>query len=69
MKKQLIDVAAELRHETDKAYLVYDGRSEIKKGDTEPSELRIWLPKSMVEYDGKGEFTMPEWLALDKGFI
>ncbi len=69
MKKQLIDVAAELRHETDKAYLVYDGRSEIKKGDTVPSELRVWIPKTMVEYDGKKTFTMPHWLALDKGFI
>lgn len=69
MKSNLIDVAAELRHETDKAYLVYDGRSEIKKGDTTPSELRVWLPKSMVEYDGNQTFTMPSWLALDKGFI
>lgn len=69
MKSNLIDVAAELRHETDNAYLVYDGRSEIKKGDIAPSELRVWLPKSMVEYDGKGEFTMPTWLALEKGFI
>lgn len=68
MKSNLIDIAAELRHETDKAYLVYDGRSEIKKGDTTPSELRVWLPKSMVEFDGE-VFTMPEWLALDKGFI
>lgn len=67
---KLIDIAAELRHETDRAYLVYDGRSEIKKGDTAPSELRVWLPKSQVEYDeDKGEFTMPEWLALEKGFI
>lgn len=67
---KLIDISAELRHETDKAYLVYDGRSEIKKGDTTPSELRVWLPKSMVEYDERDKiFTMPEWLALDKGFI
>lgn len=69
MKSNLIDISAELCHETDKAYLVYDGRSEIKKGDTSASELRIWLPKSMVEYDGNKTFTMPEWLALDKGFI
>ena len=67
---KLIDIAAELRHETDKAYLVYDGRSEIKKGDTAPSELRIWLPKSQVEYNEHDKiFVMPEWLALEKGFI
>jgi len=67
---KLIDIAAELRHETDKAYLVYDGRSEIKKGDTIKSELRVWLPKSQVEYNEDDKtFTMPEWLALEKGFI
>lgn len=67
---KLIDIAAELRHETDKAYFVYDGRSEIKKGDTVKSELRIWLPKSQVEYnEDDGTFAMPEWLALEKGFI
>lgn len=66
---KLIDVAAELRHETDSAYLLYDGRSEIKKGDTVPSELRIWVPKSQVEDNKDGTYTMPEWLAIDKGFI
>lgn len=66
---KLIDIAAELRHETDNAYLLYDGRSEIKKGDTKPSELRVWVPKSQVENNEDGTFTMPEWLALDKGFI
>lgn len=69
MKKELIDISAELRHETDNAYLIWDGRSEIKKGDTTPSELRTWVPKSMVEYDGDKTFTMPVWLAQDKGFI
>lgn len=66
---KLIDVSAELRHETDNAYLLYDGRSEIKKGDNKPSELRIWVPKSQVENNDDGTFTMPEWLALEKGFI
>lgn len=66
---KLIDVAAELKGETDKAFLLYDGRSEIKKGDEVPSELRIWVPKSQVEDNGDGTYAMPEWLALDKGFI
>lgn len=66
---KLIDISAEIRHETDKAYLLYDGRSETKKGDTIPSELRIWVPKTMVEDNGNGTYTMPEWLALEKGFI
>lgn len=66
---KLIDIAAELRHETDSAYLLWDGREEVKKGDTKSSELRIWVPKSQVEDNGDGTFTMPEWLALEKGFI
>lgn len=65
---KLIDIAAELRHETDKAYLVYDGRDENIKG--EKKEIRTWLPKLQVEYDEKDKvFTMPEWMALEKGFI
>lgn len=66
---KLIDIAAELRHETDSAYLLWDGREEVKKGDTKSSELRIWVPKSQVEDNGDGTFTMPLWLAQDKGFI
>lgn len=69
MKSDLIDIEAELRHETDKAYLIYDGRSEIKKGDTIKSEIRTWIPKSKVEYDGNKVFTMPSWLAQEKGLI
>ena len=69
MAAKLIDISAIIRHETDAAYLLYDGRSEIKKGDTAPSELRVWVPKSQVENNEDGTFTMPEWLALDKGFI
>lgn len=55
---KLIDIAAELKGETDKAYRIYDGAK------TE------WVPKSQVEYDKRDKvFTMPEWLALEKGFI
>ena len=38
MKKQLIDISAVIRHETDNAYLLFDGTMETKKGDTTPSE-------------------------------
>lgn len=69
MKKELIEISAVIRHETNNAYLLYDGRTETKKGETVPSEIRTWVPKSMVEDNGDGSFTMPEWLALDKGFI
>lgn len=54
---KLIDIAAELRHETEKAFLLFDGDKEG------------WVAKSLVEDNGDGTFTMPEWLAKDKGFI
>lgn len=55
--ERLTDIAAEIRGETDKAVRLYDGAK------TE------WVPKSQVENNGDGTFTMPEWLAQDKGFI
>lgn len=54
---RLIDIAAELKGETDKAWRIYDGsRTE-------------WVPKSQVEQNDDGTYTMPEWLAQEKGFI
>jgi hypothetical protein len=56
-KKELIDIAAVVRAETDRAWRLSDGaRTE-------------WVPKSQVEKNDDGTFTMPEWLAKDKGFI
>jgi hypothetical protein len=54
---QVIDISAEIRAETDKAWLLYDGAREA------------WVPKSQVENNGNGTFTMPEWLAKAKEFI
>ena len=56
-KSDLFDLAAEVKGETDKAWRLFDGTK------TE------WVPKSQVEANGDGTFTMPEWLAKDKGFI
>ena len=54
---ELFDFAAEVKGETDKAFRLFDGsRTE-------------WVPKSQVENNGDGTFTMPMWLAKDKGFI
>jgi len=57
----LVDIAAELRHETGRAFLIHDGTKEV------------WLPKSQVEVECSGGdrviVTMPEWLAKDKGLI
>lgn len=54
---ELFDMAAEVKGETDKAWRLFDGTK------TE------WVPKSQVENNGDGTFTMPLWLAKDKGFI
>jgi hypothetical protein len=53
----LIDIEAELQGETELAYRIHDG------------ETTAWVPKSQVEYDGKSTFTMPQWLAKEKGLI
>lgn len=57
MAEKLIDIAAEVCGESKAAYRLYDGAK------TE------WVPKSQVENNGDGTFTMPEWLAKEKGFI
>jgi hypothetical protein len=58
MKSDLVDIAGELRRETEKAFLIFDGTKEV------------WLPRALVEHDEHdGTFAMPEWLAKDKGLI
>jgi hypothetical protein len=54
---KLIDIRAEARAETQKAFQLYDGKRTA------------WVPKSQVEDNGDGTFTMPDWLALNSGFI
>lgn len=56
-KRELIDIAAELKGETAAAYRIYDGKTTD------------WVPKSQVQKNDDGTFTMPEWLAKEKGFI
>ena len=56
-KRELIDITAQVRGETDRAWRLFDGTK------TE------WVPKSQVEDNADGTYTMPEWLAKDKGFI
>lgn len=55
--RKLVEIAAEVRGESGKALRLHDGTK------TE------WVPKSQVEDNQDGTFTMPEWLAKDKGFI
>ena len=58
MKSDLVDIAATLRHQTEKAFLLDHGGDEA-----------VWVPISMVEDNKDGTFTMPEWLAMEKGLI
>jgi hypothetical protein len=65
MSKELIDLTLQLHHETAKAFLVSDDWDEANA---------VWIPKSQCEQGpakGKGtyEFTMPEWLAMEKELI
>jgi hypothetical protein len=58
MKSDLVDVAGEIRGETEKAYSFFDGTRAI------------WLPKSQVEWDEADKtMTMPEWLAKERKLI
>lgn len=54
---ELVDVEAHIKAETDKAWKLFDG------------SVTEWVPKSLVEDNRDGTFTMPEWLAEEKGFI
>ena len=56
-KTELFEVAAQIRHETEKAYLLFDGTKEA------------WVPKSQVENHQDGTFTLPQWLAEKVGFV
>ena len=55
--ESLVDIDADLLHETDKAFLL--------RVDCE----EVWVPKSLVEDNCDGSFTMPRWLAYKHGFI
>lgn len=52
----LIEVSAELVHETDLAYLLDDGL------------VRAWVPKSQCERIDAKTWEMPERIAIDKEF-
>lgn len=54
--ERLTDVAVELKHETKKAWLIYDGVVET------------WIAKSQAELHD-GILTLPEWLAKEKRLI
>jgi hypothetical protein len=65
MSKKLVELTLQLHHETSQAFLVSDDGDEANA---------VWIPKSQCEQGpAKGnrayEFTMPEWLAINKELI
>lgn len=56
-RSDLTDIAAELIHQTELAYLLDDGKT------------RAWVPKSAVEDNRDGTWAMSERLATEKGFF
>ncbi len=62
MENSTVEVLADIRRETDLAWLVDDG------------VVKVWLPKSQVDLEdidqyGQGLFRVPEWLAAEKELI
>lgn len=55
---KVVDVALRKLGETDRALKVTEGEAADA----------VWLPKSQVEENDDGTFTMPAWLASEKGF-
>ena len=54
----IIEIAGELRHETEKAYLLFDGSKEV------------WLAKALCDWDADSKtMQMAEWLAFERGLI
>lgn len=56
-KRELFDLTADIEAETEKAWRLNDGTH------------KEWVPKSQVQDNGDGTFTMPQWLAEEKGFV
>ncbi|MGF7163309.1 hypothetical protein FHS85_004972 [Rhodoligotrophos appendicifer] len=61
MISNLIDIAVQVRHTTERAALVHEGAREA------------WIPLPKAELisngDGTHTLTCPEWLAKDKGLM
>lgn len=56
----LVEIAAELVRESERAFCINDGGGET------------WVPKSLVQHDAGSNhsiFTMPEWLAIERELI
>ena len=56
--RELIEIAGEVRGETDNAVRFHDGA------------VTVWLPRSQVEWNADARvMILPEWLAIEKGLL
>ncbi len=57
-RSKLVDIECEIVHETEKGILLHNGTTQE------------WFPKAAIEYDRRDKVaTMPEYMALEKGFV
>jgi hypothetical protein len=68
MRSHLVDIALDLKQDRELSYAVWQGDFEIDDHGRR-REKWIFLPKSLVEKNDDGTFTMPESLAMEKGLI
>ncbi len=57
-RSNIVDIEATLVHETEKAVL-------LDAGGDKP----VWVPKSVIEDNEDGTWSLPEEVALEKGLI
>lgn len=57
IQSKTVEIEAEIKHSTDSALKLYDGKTTC------------WVSRHLVTDNGNGTFTMPEWVAKDKGLI
>ncbi len=56
-KSDLVDIAGEIRLQTEKAIQFYDGK------------VTVWLPRSQIEIGDDGTVAVPSWLAKKCGLL
>lgn len=64
-ESNIIDVDAEKRIERGGATALFQGKTDPQNG----REIWIWIPTSLIQDNGDGTFSMPEWVAKQKGLI
>ena len=64
MAEEITDVDLEVRQERDLSWMVYAGDD-----DEDGKEKWVSLAKVHCENNGDGTFTMPVWLATEKGLV